>query len=186
MKTKCIFLICSFMCITNLLFSQKYAVDKGAIIASGTAGFSYSSGKLYEINGQGLTTISLTPSFNYLVIPNLFIGASTSLTYMSLGSNNATTLGIGPQFGYYIGKEESSVFPYATAGFKYNMISSSGSSNTINGSDISFGLGVLVPMKSHIGLTIEALYHIQSISASGTSVSGNMLSIGIGLSGLFY
>ena len=173
-------------CISGSLFGQSYAVDKGATIASGMASFSYSGGKLYEsTDGKGLTTISLSPAVNYLVIPNFFIGGSLGLTYQTRGDNSSTSLGIGPQLGYFIGNSESTAFPYLTAGFRYNIISLTGY-ETANGSDILLGFGVLVPMKGNIGFTIECGYHIMSVTYSGESRSGNIISLGIGFSGLFY
>jgi len=47
-------------------------------------------------------------------------------------------------------------------------------------------LGIIIPLKNHIGLTIEGGYHFIELEKSGDKISGNILMFGVGISGLFY
>jgi hypothetical protein len=57
-----------------------------------------------------------------------------------------------------------------------------------SGTDIFFGAGIVVPVKSHLGITIEAGYHMMDIKEkeTDTSYSGNIFAIGIGIVGLLF
>jgi hypothetical protein len=168
----------------NELFSQGFAVDKGAIIASGSFSFSKQGGDLYEVGGKGNTIVSLTPSFNYMLFKNFGVGGSVSLSSIESYRTSMSELVFGPHIGIFFGNEKSTLFPYFT--LSYRFISVSESPNSFDGSDIVLNLGMIIPLKNHIGLTIEGGYHFIELENSGDKISGNILMFGVGISGLFY
>ncbi len=164
---------------------QKYAVDQGASTISGSLSFSTSGGDLYEYGGDRLTTISLLPTYNYFVAKNLFIGGVLDVSYLAQGGDNITSFGIGPQLGYAFGDSSSKVIPYINLGILYQSIkygSSDNDNEASTGTDLFFGIGVMVPDKKNLGITFEANYSMMKIE----SVSGNVISLGIGIVGLLY
>jgi hypothetical protein len=162
-------------------WSQEYATDKGAKFFGLSGSFSSQSGDLY---GDGYTTLNINPSLNYLVAKNFFIGGSLEFMHQSQGGISASAIGIGPQLGVFFTNQESKVFPYLSTGIKYYSISGSGTS--ISGTNISLGVGMVIPVQKHIGITFDCSYHIQNLKTSGVSVSGNILTIGVGILGFIF
>lgn len=175
----------------NLLYSQGYAVGKGAVIISGTGSFSSSGGELFEdYENNRLTNIALTPGVNYFVGKNFFFGGSVELSIQSQGDYSSTATGIGPQIGYAFGNETSRSFPFIFTGYRYYNLSYEEGDNAENasGTDFIVGLGMIIPVREHIGFMFESGYHIINLkdSENNDSFGGNMFYIGIGISGLLY
>jgi hypothetical protein len=174
----------------TMVWSQEYATDKGAKFFGLSGSFSSQSGDLYEDNdGNGLTSINLNPSFNYLVAKNFFIGGGLEFLNQKQGDYSQSTIGIGPQIGVFFANQESKVFPYLSLGFKYYSMSmgfGSGSDASLSGTNISLGAGMVIPVQEHIGITFDCSYNIQNLKTSGVSVSGNILTIGVGILGFIF
>ena len=169
---------------------QEYAVDQGASFISGTASFSSNSGDLFnDADNHSYTTVTLSPTFNYFVAKNFFIGGGLELQSQTQGDISISSTGIGPQIGVAIGKSNSTVFPFLNLGLRYYSMSANygslGNSST-SGTDVILGFGVLVPVKTHIGLSIGGEYHSLSLKNSGVRTSGNIFSLGIGIVGLLF
>ncbi|MBI5324180.1 MAG: hypothetical protein HZB41_02685 [Ignavibacteriae bacterium] len=77
------------------VFSQNFAIDKGAMIIGGTAGFT-SEGS--EGSSDRTNVLYLNPVFDYFIVQNLFIGGSISLV-----ASEGTIFSIGPEIGYAFG-----------------------------------------------------------------------------------
>ncbi|HKR04043.1 MAG TPA: hypothetical protein VJY62_05345 [Bacteroidia bacterium] len=177
-------------CLTSLTYfanAQEYAVDKSATWLSLSAGFSSQGGNLY---GKRQNTFVLAPSFSHFVVSNFFIGAAAELGYQSQGRFNSTILGIGPHLGFAGGNLNSTVFPYFGVGVQFHYETDNGysfsGSNDFYGTDLGFGAGVVAALKAHLGLTVEASFHLMNLKNGAESESGNITSIGLGLTGLFF
>src|SRR6185436_3035605 len=177
------------LCITLnslITYAQEYAVDKSATWVSLTAGFTSQGGDLY---GRRQNTFDLAPSFSHFLVKNFFIGAAAEFRYLSEGSFNTTILGIGPHLGAAAGSINSTVFPYLITGFRLRleMVHSGGYHGQENkGTDLAFGVGMVAALKAHLGLTFEAAFHLMKLSNEQDSETGNITSIGLGLTGLFF
>ena len=167
-------------------FSQEFAVDKGAMIVAGTASFMLQGGDLYEnADGDGITSFTIAPSVIYFLAPNIGLGGSVAYSSMSQGDESYNSLSVGPVVGYFFGTASSTSYPFLAAGFQYLTM---GNGSSISGTDIRLGGGVIFTMKEHIGISIEAGYHIQSLKPEGAdeSTSGNIIAVGIGIAGLLF
>ncbi|TKG95212.1 porin family protein [Puteibacter caeruleilacunae] len=191
MKLKSLAIICVLLLGAGNLFAQEYAVDKGAYLISGTVSFSNMNGELFEdYNGDGVTAFQLAPKVNYFVAKNFFVGGGLDWSHQKQGDVKTNNIGFGPQFGYAFGDENSTAYPYLDAGLRYYgvKVDSGSSDSKASGTEIFFGAGIVVPVRSHIGITFEAGYHIMNLEDkdSDVSASGNIFGIGIGISGLLF
>lgn len=190
MKTYTLILVLSIFCIS--LFSQESAVSRGAFILSGTASFSSSGGDLFEdMDNNALKSITLTPSLNAFVVNNFFMGLSAEMSSESQGDYRASTTGFGPQIGYAFGDSNSEAFPFISAGINaYSMAYDYGNNNdgNITGRDIHFNFGMIVPVKSHIGIVLEGSYHMLNLTEKSLNVSGTgaIFTFAIGVVGLLF
>lgn len=171
-------------------FSQDYAVDKGSFWLTGTASFASQGGDLYkDWEDNRLTTFTLAPNVSYFVARNVFIGAGLSWTRTSQGDYSEHIFGIGPHVGYAFGTAESKVYPYIGAGFQFGSGGASwNGSETISGTQITIGAGVILPIKEHFAVVIEIGYMFHSMKGEDwpERLSGNILAIGIGLAGFIF
>ncbi|MBU1708051.1 hypothetical protein KKB28_09100 [bacterium] len=188
------------------LFAQEFAVDKKAMLISGSIAFSSSGGDLYVIGDKRLTEINLTMTFDYFIARQVIIGLPLTFHRKYIGDYNFTaTIGIGPEIGYVYGKEKSQVLPYAKIGYQYVVMSSEnfmtayeyGAIGDGVQTDVIFSLGTLLLLQKHIGINPQISYHFQkheaddgyyssSYSYRELSQSGNVLRFSIGLTGLLY
>lgn len=176
--------------ISQSSFAQEYAVDKGATIISGSFGFESSGGDLY--GNDRASTLQFTPSFSHLVAKNFFIGGTIEFAGQWQGGASLTSFAIGPHLGYAGGSASSNVFPYFIFGFRY--ITSSidfgdgffGGSSSVSGTDFMLGLGTIVALKKHLGLTVGVNFDFVTLGDDGESESGNTISLGVGLCGLLF
>ncbi len=191
MKTKFSLSVFLILFITSAAFAQEFAVDKGATWLAGTVSFSSSGGELFEdYDGNSDNVFNLSPTINYFIGKNFFIGGGLEFSNEKQGDYNSNSIGVGPQIGYAFGTQDSKVFPFVDLGLRYYGMSidyGSGSSEG-TGRDIFLGAGVVVPLRAHLGLTFEAGYHMLNVKEKDydENYSGNILGIGIGIAGLLY
>jgi hypothetical protein len=192
MNLKAIMFIICFARLPFTVSAQQYAIDKKATIISGYGSFMSQGGDLFEdTDGNKGNTFNFQPSIIHFITKNFFLGGSLEFLVESQGDYKSNGVGIGPQIGYAFGGPQSNAFPYLDLGLRYYSMSvdlGSGSDMQFGGSDIALGFGVIVPIKSHIGLIFEGGYHIMSLKDKDTSdnYSGNIFSIGIGIAGLLF
>ncbi|HPG39553.1 MAG TPA: hypothetical protein PLP19_00155 [bacterium] len=175
--------ISSFLMIlitSTCIFAQQYAIDKGAVIMSGTTTFSSYGGDLYERSGDRMTTLTIAPALNKFVGKNIFIGAALAYSKMSRGDNSSTTLGVGPTIGYAIGDAKSTNYPFLGVGISYYSVGDEDDST--GGHDIKLSSGIIISSHKHIGIIIEAGYHMMSLE----STKGDIITIGLGIAGLLF
>lgn len=184
---KGILIIVTLLLSSSLALSQEFAVDKGSTIISGMGSYASQGGDLFEnSDGDRATTIMLMPTINYFVAPNISIGGGVAYTSQSQGDYSYHTIGIGPTLGYFIGDSNSKSHPYLAAGIRY--YSMGDEDDSISGTDIVIGGGIITPVKNHVGIVLEAGYHIMSLKHKDwdKSESGNLIMVGIGIAGLLY
>jgi hypothetical protein len=192
MKIKTILAVIFISVLFREVSAQQYAVDKKATIISGSLSFTSQGGDLFEdFDGNKATTFSFTPNINHFITKNIFFGGSLELTTESQGDYKFTGTGIGPQIGVAFGGSQNKAYPYLDLGLRYYTMKSdfgSGSDVKFSGSDLSLGFGVIVPLKSHIGLIFEGGYHMMNLKDkdSKDSYSGKIFSIGAGIAGLLF
>lgn len=179
-----------------MAYGQESAVGKGASIISIQGSYSSENGRVYTnsnpTTGSGTTTYSvsvtsLAGTFNHFFLDNFFIGAGLGYSSQSQSNMSISSIGVGPQLGFAIGDENSSAFPFFDIGFRYyNSEANLGSQGYSSGSakDIFIGFGLVIPIKTHIGFTLEGGYHM--LNYSDASTSGKMFALGAGIVGLFF
>jgi len=159
MKKSAILLLCIVMIFPLVLQGQrKYAIDRGSVLASGSAGF-----RIYNDDQDWLTNLSFSPNLQYFLIPNLAVGGSLYVDYLtryySHGNHSfsRTIFGIGPALTYYIGNANSRIYPFFHASaYLSNIVSESGMENWSN--SFSFSGGLAFPISKNVALTGEAFY----------------------------
>lgn len=192
MKFKIILCIICFSGLSFTVSAQQYAIDKKATIISGSGSFMSQGGDLFEdTDGNNATTITFSPNINHFITKNFFIGGGIEFSTESQGDYKSDGIGIGPQIGYVFGGPQSKALPYLDLGIRYykmNVDYGFADDYQISGSDISLGFGVIVPIKAHIGLIFEGGYHMLDLKDkdSDDTLSGNILSIGVGIAGLLF
>jgi len=192
MKNKIILFILCFSALSFTISAQQYAVDKKATIISVSGSFMSQGGDLFEdIDGNKATNITFTPSLDYFITKNFFIGGSLEFSSQSQGDYSSNGIGIGPEIGYAFGGPQSKVFPYLGLGIRFYQMNAdfgAGDDFQFSGSDIFFGGGVIVPIKANVGLIFSAGYHMLDLKDkdSDENYSGNIISIGVGISGLIF
>ena len=119
MKFKLLFLAILLFTNISYLFAQEFAVDKGATFVAGLASFSNQSGELFEdYDGNNTTKFNLSPSINYFVAKNFFVGGGLEFAYEKQGDYKTNSIGIGPQLGYAFGNANSTSFPFFDVGVR--------------------------------------------------------------------
>ena len=176
-----------------MIFGQDYAIDKKATMLSLMGSYTSSGGKLFEdANQNNVQTFTLTPSINHFVAKNFFIGGGFETSNQSQGGYSVKSFAIGPVIGYAFGKSDNTAFPYIDLGLRYYSSSSNtGYNNSVSaaGTDVFFDLGVIFPIKDHIGLTFEGGYQSLKLKMSDYShvtKSGNIFSFSMGFVGLLF
>jgi hypothetical protein len=192
MKSSKLLFIIYLICIANLISSQEFAIDKGALFINGMGSFSSQGGDLFEDeHNSRATIISLSPALNYFVRKGFFIGGSMEFSSQSQSDISMSGIGIGPHIGYAIGNPASKAFPYFNGGLRYYSMSVNygvfGDANAA-GIDIFFGFGVIVPVVPYVGVVFEAGYHSMNLNDkdADTSYSGNIFGVAVGIVGLIY
>ncbi|MDC1106796.1 hypothetical protein OAT16_08820 [Prolixibacteraceae bacterium] len=188
MKLRSLFILLVLLS-SNSIMAQRYAISKGSIMIGGAAGYTSTSAEGSDTSTSQLT---ISPELNCFVANNFFLGGGIDLKYQSQGDFGNTSMGIGPQIGAAFGNEYSQVFPFIKLGARYykeTFDKSSIEQNTnVSGNDIFFGGGVIIPAREHLGITIEAGYHMMDFSTedSDRSLGINQFEIKIGFAGLLF
>lgn len=184
MFKKFLFTIFASLVLVPYAVGQEYMTDKGSKFAGVSLSFTSSGGDLYGYGDDRVSMGTLAGTYNYFIAKQFFIGGSLGVTYQSVGDSDGTTISAGPQLGVAFGKPESKTFPFLSVGYRYDHYSVGDES--VGGGDIAFSAGFIVQAADHLGVTIEAGYHIKNVSSEGVSVSGNIIMLGVGLTGLLY
>jgi outer membrane protein len=168
------------------LYAQSFAVDKGSIMAGGTAGYMMQSGDLYEnFDGDGQTTISINPTLGYFVMPNLAVGIDFLYENWSQGDDKSNTLGIGPGVAYFLGGSGSDMYPFIAAGYTFGSYSSEGANYKSEGSAsvIPISVGVVKMVAKNVGVTAQVSYLMESMKPKDAdeATKGTTILIGIGV-----
>lgn len=199
MKTALV-LVCITLLAFGTVYGAEFAVGKGGMIVSGTAGFANYSGDSYKTyeNGEekdaALTEIWLQPALDYFVANNIFVGGALMLESASQDPASMTTIGIGPEVGYAFGKPESKMFPYGKIGFAYASSSydpgTTGSeTTTTTGTNISIHVGLIYPVVGHVGFFPELSYHMVSSKGdwdNAETMNDSVIMLGVGIAGLIW
>jgi hypothetical protein len=166
-------------------YSKGFAVDKGAYWYTGLASFSSQSGNLSEdANSNSMISIIISQGLEYFIIPNFYIGGNLAFSSQSQGNNEITSVGVGPSIGFAIGSASSINFPYFRLSYLYQ--SATLNKTEATGSDLNVGIGITIQSGDHLGFMLEGSYHTVTMKAPNDIRDGNILSIGIGITGLFY
>lgn len=200
-------LIITLLFAANTLSAQKYASGKGAFIITGAACFTNTKehenntdaytgnvgfGKYnpydYSID-KNVTSVLLNPSIDYFITRNIFIGSAFQYSGEKEYDINTSNMGIGPEFGIIFAKPESIMLPFISTGYLFmnHRIKYSDASHENNsGSEYFISCGVIVPVQKHIGVTISGVYQNLKYKLPTHSISGNIIALSLGLSGLLY
>ena len=96
--------------------AQDYAIDRGSLIIGGSASLTSSSTPSSAfLESSRRVNLTIQPSAQYFVTPNVAVGGSALFLASGLGDadrDSDVAFGVGPTFSYYFGGEESTVFPY--------------------------------------------------------------------------
>jgi len=182
--------------------SQEYLADRGSLIISGRFNFSVEGSDLFESNSDRTTSVRFMPAVEYFILPHFFIGERLAYTYSAykyytyfhyysdlkkeFQTNSYSTLAIGPTLGYAFGKADSKAYPYLTSGilFVSSGFNSDNSGRSDSGKEFIIGGGIIFPAKEHLGILMEAEYHITNLNNGGRDQSS--VSLNIGIAGLLY
>lgn len=192
MKTRFALLAIVLVAFCSRSYGQACAVDKGASFITGMASFMSQGGDLFQDNESNrATTLTLSTSVNHFVSNNFFIGGGFEISTQAQDYVKTNSLGIGPQIGYAFGKPGSPVYPYLDAGLRYyRMAVDYGpyGNTKAGGLDIFVSAGLLVPIRTNLGIAIEGAYHMMDLKYQDfhDSQSGNIFSFGIGIVGLLF
>jgi hypothetical protein len=183
------------LCVT-LSYSQS-AFDKGCLLISGTLGFQSAGGDLYkDINGKRYSMIDLEPALDYFVASNIFVGVGLDYEHESQGDWSKTKLGIGPNVGIGLQPPGSKTWPFIAAAYRFNSTKSKTASemedesteSKSSGSDIVIGGGVIYSIRPNLGIELDVMYVMAKEKPEGAekSISGNVIAVGVGLTGMLF
>jgi len=185
------FIIC--LCVlSSTISAQEFAIDKKAIIISGSGGYMSQGGDLFEdTDGNKATTVSLKPTVDYFITRKFFIGGGLDFSISSQGDYNSNGIGIGPELGFAFGGPQSKAYPFVQIGilyYKMNADYGSGDDSQFSGSNIFLGCGAIFPVKEHIGVIFSGGYQLLDLKDKeyDKSYSGNIFTVGIGITGLLF
>jgi hypothetical protein len=195
MNLKHTLLVCSMIGMHVVASGQESAIGKGASLIKGLAGFT-STG--YGPNIKRSNVLTISPAMDYFLLDHFFVGGALNYENTNSESFNTSMFGIGPEIGYAFGSQTSIVFPYLTAGWNFQksktdfLISNSTITTNNSGNGISLGLGVIIPVKSHLGIVVEGKYNMYSfsntnnLSINKTSDNSNVISFNFGIVGMLF
>ena len=184
MKLKSLLLICCIVGLHVVANGQGFAIGKGASMIMGTASFSSSS---TGTGSEETHTLSFSPSMDYFIFNHFFIGGGLGYSSTTTMGSNVTNIAIGPEIGYATGNQDSRAYPFVNLGWNYlnsKIDASQFGPNGLSGSDISLGVGMIIPLKSHFGIVLQGKYDI--VNYSGYDVKTNTISLNFGLVGLLF
>lgn len=101
--------------------AQVYPADQGNFIISGNVNIASGGIKLYEKNDKtGSATILYSPSVDYFLKSNLFVGSALIFSHKNTTSGKENTYGIGPEIGYVFGRRDRKIMPVISAGYLFS------------------------------------------------------------------
>ena len=177
----CLFLLASSV------HSQDNPMGRGSLMLSGTASFSSAGGNLYkDADDNRLNFIALSPSANYFILNNLFLGAGLGYLSLSQGDKTLSALGAGPNLGYAFGGSQSKTRLYLFASFRYDGFKMDDRSRS--GTESAAGLGLIVFGSERLGLTVEGSYRIlaNKLEDADKNEYCDVIGVGIGLAGFLH
>ena len=191
MKSKVILSIICLSIFYNVANSQEFFTEQGSRLISGTVSMSSWGGDLFEdYDGNRSNQITIASGYNYFIMNNLFVGGTLAYNGSMQGDSKDNEIAVGPQIGYMYGDANSTVYPFIVTGihYQYSAIKYSSNDYKTSGTDVIWGIGLVLPIKTHVGFTIEADYHMMNIKQkeSDQSYSGNTFLISIGIAGLLF
>ncbi|MBD3216907.1 MAG: outer membrane beta-barrel protein [candidate division Zixibacteria bacterium] len=186
MKRIILILISALFLFTLSLSAQdddkpSYAIDKGSILAGGSAGFVSVGGDARA--DERVSIFTFNPTFMYFALPNVAVGGQVMFRRQSTEDDSDTFYGAGPIAAYFFGGEESVVFPFVSMSFIYGK-----ETDQYTETALRFTGGTTYMVAKNVGLTGEIFYLIENISPenSDESVSGNTFGVGLGLSAFIF
>jgi len=187
MRNKALLLIFYFFGLCISVSAQTYAIDKNAKIISGLGSYLSQGGDLFvDPGGNNAKIINFAANINYFIFKNFFIGGGIEFSNESTKNYKSNSTGFGPQMGYVFGNAQSIAYPFLDLGIRRYEISLDYAN--ASGYDIFFGFGMIIPVKSHIGLVFEGGYHTLNLkdNHNDNSISGNIFSLSVGFAGLLF
>ena len=175
------------LCFT-ITFSQEAFTEQYSLLVSLTGNISTNKvGPLYDDRGAVVEEIYLTAQGNVFVQNNIFAGLAVDYAEITTGNQTVSTTFFGPNIGYAVAVMEGKLFPYASASVKL-VNYSYGDLQFFKGPSYSFSAGVIMPIKDHLGLNLEAGYYAIKLKDKMATdyTSGDEIRVSIGLSGLIF
>jgi hypothetical protein len=193
----CFVVCCVLMLLGAAAFGADGPVAKGSMILTGNVYFMSQSGDLYEnSDGDGLTTVTLTPGFGYFISPGFVIGGDINYARVSMGDNYESVFSIGPKIGYYFGANngrtefKGAVYPFVTAFAAFGTMSASYTDEDISTTVFGLSGGVVYMVSNSVGLDMGLRFSSDKWSADyegeSHSESGASLLIGAGVSAFVF
>ena len=186
------------LCAGNV-YGGEYPVDRGSAMFSGMFTFANYSGELYEdYDGNSTTMVTLAPSVLTFIVPNFALGGNMVFSRNSTGDDNITSVAFGPKFAFFVGKQDSKVYPFFGMGINYVTATASyvwydwddrrhKETDTATGTNFFFSAGVAMMVGRNLAVVFEGSFNHNNLEpGEGSSASGDILSLGVGLAGFVY
>jgi len=184
---KIIIVLFSLILVTNTVIAAEYELDKGAVEIGGELSFSSQSGALYEYDGEGITTFSLSPQFMFFVAPKFALGGVLNYNSSIRGDFSNVTLSVGPGMSYYFGDRDKKMWPFIAGSFIFESFSYG--DRTINGTTLHFAGGLAHKLVDHFVLKTGLYYDIVSEKGDWSGPerrSGKVFGFMMAFSGFIY
>ncbi|HDS01412.1 MAG TPA: hypothetical protein ENO22_12605 [candidate division Zixibacteria bacterium] len=158
-----------------------YAVDRGSILAGGSAGFVSVGGDARA--DERISIFTFNPAVLYFAIPNVGVGGQLMFKRESTEGDTKTFYGAGPTAAYFFGGEKSVVFPFLSMSFIYGK-----KTDEYTETVLRFTGGTTYMLARNVGMTGEIFYLIENfdMESSDVSVSGNTFGVAFGLSAFIF
>lgn len=181
--------LAALLIIVGGAFAQNSPIDKGSFMLTGQASYTSLGGDLAdELFGESMNLIIINPGIGYFISEGFMIGGDVAILSASWGEDeDVSFLGFGPTIGYYFNtgqtrtKIKGAFYPYIKGFFQMQSISlyDADASNFMFGGKVGFDAMLTNSVAIDAGITFSKL----SFDPDGPakSVSGNILSIGAGL-----
>lgn len=174
------FLLCM---IGTSSFSAEYATAKGSQLTSGGLSYSLSSGDLYEVGGDALSTFGGSGRYGYFIEDQLAIGLVASLVNQSQGSDSINSFGFGPSCFLYLSEKKDKIKPYLLLSvmMKSSSVDISGISASASGTSLVFGGGLDFMLAEQVAFALELNYCADNLDGT----SGNRIYLEYALKGFY-
>ncbi|HOE05070.1 MAG TPA: hypothetical protein PLZ52_07620 [Bacteroidales bacterium] len=151
-------LIVLTLCSIMLVHGQNYPVSKNSGILSGS--MSFSSTQTTLTGRYFIAQTNFSTSYDHFIFNHFMMGFETGFQGLHYKANNESYIYLGPQLGVAFGNATSTIFPYIKAYHRYSVqfIDNSTGMDNYSGNTLAIAAGIIVPIKSHLGLGIELAY----------------------------